>query len=181
MEGRSWTWKASFVAVRIAAVYLVVQAVVVFGTQLALLVVGNPSSLRWWLIAGIIAIAFGGVILWFAAERIAFHISTRADEQDVLPEGSEPPVHARPLISLPVALSTGLTILGIVIFVDGLAGLSLVIGELVQSTFTPGSRFYALASVVIRLVAGAWLIFGVHDIVGWFSRIRNPYPKQPSD
>ena len=79
MEGRSWTWKTSFVASRILAVYLVIHALLLAGNSASFLVIERGAS-RWAAIIAILVLAAAGIELWLVADGIANRIAGAADE-----------------------------------------------------------------------------------------------------
>src|SRR3989442_539215 len=134
MEGRSWTWKASFVAARILAVYLVVRALILIGSELSFLVQGSGGLFRWSVILAIVFTAAAGVMVWLGADQLADRIAGAADELD-LPEdreGTEPFTKPTTSIDATAALSIGLTILGIIVLVDAVTALFITISQLVE-------------------------------------------------
>jgi hypothetical protein len=185
MEGRSWTWKTSFVATRIVAVYLVVHALVLAGNSASFIVIDRGAS-RWAAIIAILVLAAAGIELWLVADGIANRIAGAADELDLPEEEEESEAAPRApgsSIDAATALSIGLTVLGIVILVDGLAALILAIGQLIQIESTrvgvlrisrPPLTLYviSLGTAALRVVAGVWLIFGSQDIAGFLQKVR---------
>jgi len=185
MEGRSWTWKTSFVASRILAVYLVIHALLLAGNSASFLVIERGAS-RWAAIIAILVLAAAGIELWLVADGIANRIAGAADELDLPQEEEESeatPPAPRSSIDAATALSIGLTVLGIVILVDGLAALILAIGQLIQIESTrvsvlrisrPPLTIYviSLGTAALRIVAGAWLTFGSQDIAGFLQKLR---------
>jgi hypothetical protein len=185
MKSHSWTWKASFGATRILAVYLVVHALILAGNSASLLVIDRGAS-RWAAVIAILVLAAAGIELWLVADGFANRIAGAADELDLPQEDEEEtggPPAARSGIDATSALSIGLTLLGIVILVDGLAALILAIGQLIQIESTrvgvlrisrPPLTLYviSLGTSALRIVAGAWLTFGSQDIAGFLQKLR---------
>src|SRR5437867_2358573 len=176
MEDRSWTWKASFVAARILAVYLLVRALILIGSQLSFLVQGSGGLVRWSVILAIVLTAAAGIMVWFGADQLSDRIAGAADELDVPSEGEDEQTSSKldTSIDATAALSIGLTILGIILFVDAVTALFVTISQLVEiespsfGGFSGGvSRsplYFQLASEILRGAIGAWLIFGSQDI-----------------
>jgi hypothetical protein len=192
MEGRSWTWKASFVAARILAVYLLVRALILIGSELSFLFQGSGGLVRWSVIFAIVLTAAAGIMVWLGADQLSDRIAGAADELD-LPdedEGSQPA--ARPTVSIDAtsALSIGLTILGIIVLLDAVTALFITISQLVEIAspsfggFSGVSRsplYFQLASEILRGAVGAWLIFGSQDIAGVLRRLRAQAPQTEAE
>jgi hypothetical protein len=173
MEGRSWTWKASFVAARILAVYLLVRALILIGSELSFLFQGSGGLVRWSVIFAIVLTAAAGIMVWLGADQ-----------------GSQPA--ARPTVSIDAtsALSIGLTILGIIVLLDAVTALFITISQLVEIAspsfggFSGVSRsplYFQLASEILRGAVGAWLIFGSQDIAGVLRRLRAQAPQTEAE
>jgi len=192
MEGHSWTWKASFVAARILAVYLVVRALILIGSELSFLVQGGGGLFRWSVILAIVLTAAAGVMVWLGADQLSDRIASAADELD-LPddvEGSQPSVQPTTSIDAAAALSIGLTILGIIVLVDAVTALLITISQLVEiaspsfggfSGVSRGPLYFQLASEILRGAVGAWLIFGSQDIAGLLGRLRSQAPQPEAE
>jgi hypothetical protein len=188
MEGRSWTWKASFVAARIIAVYLFVHALIVLAQAASFLFGSNGGLSRWADVIAIAVLAVGGLLLWLSADGVANRIAGAADELDLPADEDDPEPFSRPTSSIDAsaAMSIGLTLLGIVILVDGVSSLILIIGELVQinSSFFGGAArtplYFSLVISAFRIGIGAWLVFGSQDIAGLLNRLRSR-PTEPTE
>jgi hypothetical protein len=162
MEGRSWAWKASFVASRILAVYLVVRAIILAGQYSGFLstTIGN---VRWWVAISIIGTAVIGIWLWFASEGLADRVSAGADLAQTTSETQEGSASVPESWKEPkAALWIGLGIIGVVVAVDGLTGLIASIGQLISyHQFGSGSLsplYWQIASLVVRMAIGIWLL-----------------------
>jgi hypothetical protein len=162
MEGRSWTWKASFVASRILAVYLLVRAIILAG-QYASFLSTTIGNVRWWVAIAIIGTAAIGIALWFSSEGLADRISAVADSAETTSETREGSASVPESWKEPkAALWIGLAIIGVVVVVDGLTGLIASIGQLISyHQFGAGSLnplYWQIASLVVRVGIGIWLV-----------------------
>jgi hypothetical protein len=162
MEGRSWTWKASFVASRILAVYLLVRAIVLAGQYSGFLstTIGN---VRWWVVISIIGTAVIGIWLWFASEGVSDRVSAVADRADTTSDTREGSASLPESWREPkTALWIGLAIIGVVVAVDGLTGLIASVGQLISYHHFGGGTlsplYWQIASLVVRVAIGVWLV-----------------------
>jgi hypothetical protein len=162
MESRTWTWKASFVASRLLALYLLLRAIILAGQYSGFLstTIGN---VRWWVAISIIGTAVIGIWLWFASEGLAGRVSAVADQGETTPETPEASASLPESWKEPkAALWIGLAIVGVVIAVDGLTDLIASIGQLISyHQFGTGSLsplYWQIASLVVRVAIGVWLV-----------------------
>ena len=195
VASHSWTWKASFVATRILAVYLAVHALVLAGTSASLLVQSGAGSVRWSIVIAIIVLLGASAELWLAADAVSNRVARVADEKEIDDQeeeaGSAPSAEpSRREMEPTTALSIGLTILGLLILIDAASAIILEVGSLIQARaqvssngiFVPhvrwGSFYLAFAALALRAAVGAWLAFGSQDIARFFRQIRS-WPSEP--
>lgn len=209
MTGHSWSWKASFVAVRILGLYLVVHALILAGTSASILVEPAPGNLRWSMVIAILVLVAAGAELWLGADTIAARIARVANEEefegfdeqqdDVENQDDEDEVDEqltetrRPTtLDARMTLTIGLTILGFFILIEAISAMIVEVGSVIQARsatstngfFVPqvrwGPYFFAFAAIALRAAFGAWLAFGSRAFTGFFHRIRY-WPAEPPE
>lgn len=205
MAGHSWPWKASFVAVRVLGLYLVVRALIEAGTSAEFLVGPAPGSLRWAIIIASLVLLAAGAELWLGADTIAARIARVANEKEFeefgeVDDGGDgdeeddelAETQSSATIEAKTALTIGLTILGFFILIEALSAMVVEIGSVIQARsvtstngfFVPrvrwGPYYFAFAAIALRAAFGAWLAFGSHAVTRFLHRMRY-WPADPPE
>jgi hypothetical protein len=174
MDTRSGSWKTSFIATKVVALYVMVHAVILAANQIPILTSGGGST-RWWLLIGIIVVAAVGAELWLAANTIADRIAGELESaEETGEETGEQSATRSPVfgVDAPTVLAIGCILVGIVVIADALPALGLAIGNIVQVSRLQGGPlgpstaavYWFLLGVILRLGLGTILIFASREI-----------------